>query len=80
MKLASRLIASMAILSVFLPSAVKLEAYGYQPDCGGYAYTDSGYSVNSTPLIPLAVVAAAVIVGVCIYSSNHNHHHHHHGH
>lgn len=78
MKLATRLLILMMALSAFVSPSAELEAYGYQPDCGGYAYMDSGYSVTSSPLIPLAAVGAAVLIGVLLYSSSH--HHHHHGH
>lgn len=79
MKLATRWIFSALTLSAFISPSAKLEASGYQPDCGGYAYTDSGYSVTSSPLLPLVAVGAAVIIGVILYSGNH-HHNHHHGH
>lgn len=78
MKLATRLVMTMMALSALVSPSAELEAYGYQPDCGGYAYMDSGYSVTSSPLIPLAVVGVAVIIGVLVYSGGH--HHHHHGH
>jgi hypothetical protein len=78
MKMATRLILLTMALSTIISPAVKLEAYGYQPDGGGYAYVDSGYSVTSSPLLPLAAVSAAVSIGVILYSGNH--HHHHHGH
>lgn len=78
MKLATRLLLLTMALTAILSPGAKMDAYGYQPDGGGYAYVDSGYSVSSSPFIPLAAVAAAVIVGACLYSGNH--HHHHHGH
>lgn len=77
MKMTTRLILLTMALSAIISPSVKLEAYGYQPDCGGYAYVDSGYSVSSSPLLPLAAVGAAVIIGVILYSSNHHHHHGH---
>ena len=79
MKLATGLVLSILTLNTLIFPSTKLEASGYQPDCGGYAYTDSGYSVTSSPLLPLVAVGAAVIIGVILYSGNH-HHHHHHGH
>lgn len=77
MKMITRLIATSMALGAILSPGVKLAAYGYQPDAGGYAYVDSGYTVSASPLIPLAAVGAAVIVGVILYSGNHHHHHAH---
>jgi hypothetical protein len=78
MNFATRLIAIALMVSAFAVPLNKLDAYSYQPDGGGYAYVDSGYSVSSSPLIPLAAVSAAVLIGVLLYSGHH--HHHHHGH
>lgn len=77
MKMTTRLIALSMALSAFFAPSLKLEAYGYQPDAGGYAYVDSGYSISSSPLIPIAAVTAAVVIGVIIYSGNSHHHHGH---
>lgn len=80
MKTATRLALLTMAFSAMMSPTIKIEAYGYQPDAGGYAYVDSGYSVSSSPLLPLAAVGAAVIVGVVLYSNNHQNHHHHHAH
>lgn len=77
MKWTTWLIASLLLVnSVALPIA-ELNAYGYQPDSGGYAYTDSTYAVDSSPLMPVAAVSVAVIIGVILYSGHHHHHHKH---
>jgi hypothetical protein len=81
MKLAARLILLAALsISVMAPQT-NLEAYGYQPDSQGYAYTDSTETVSNAPLAPLVVVGIAIAIGAILYVSQHgcssSHHHHH---
>lgn len=61
-------------------STSKLDAYGYQPDSLGYAYTESSYFCDSSPLMPVAAIGAAIIIGVILYSGSHHHSHHHSSH
>lgn len=79
MKLAARFIILTALLSSAILPQHGLEAYGYQPDSQGYAYTDSAETVSNAPLAPLAAIGIAIAIGAILYSTQHHgsHHHHH---
>ncbi len=77
MKLITRLLILAAFSGSIFISPTKLDAYGYQPDSEGYAYTDSVTSVSSSMLMPIAVVSFVIILGVVLYTghrgSDHTH-------
>lgn len=77
MKLAARLVILTALWVSAMAPQPSLEAYGYQPDSQGYAYTDSAETVSNAPLAPLAALGIAVVIGAILYASHHSGSHHH---
>lgn len=59
--------------ATFATSAAPVEAWGYRPDTGGYAYQDSCCSPYLAPLVPVGVVVVGVIVGVVLRRGHHAH-------
>lgn len=72
MKIFVLILASILFMTAPTIPSSHLEAYGYQPDSQGYAYAESTYVVNAAPLIPIAALAAAIIVGIILYSGHHH--------
>ncbi|MGZ3632924.1 MAG: hypothetical protein ACXWM7_01165 [Parachlamydiaceae bacterium] len=80
MKLTTVITILMCLIGALSFSPSTLDAYGYQPDSEGYAYTQSTTSLSNSNIIPIAAVATAVVIGVILYTGHHRNHHHGHSH
>ncbi len=70
MKLMTRFVLLTALMGSVFSSPIQLEAYGYQPDSEGFAYTDSVTSTSPSMIMPLTVAGFAVIIGVLLYATH----------
>lgn len=70
MRIMTRSLMIIALFGAIFTAPPNLEAYGYQPDSEGYAYTDSVTSATSSIIMPIAVVSFAVILGVILYTTH----------